>query len=264
MSNNPAGFYVHRSAIEAHKRFVGPHVTITKLANGELLESFYNCTDANIDTVKYRKDVEHIDLSTSPLLTEIPIRFFNGSITLKSVKIGNGITKIKEEAFFQCSNLAQFNFTGNITDFEKNAFAQCHNLTEINLANAITLGYGAFARAEKIEHLYLPSTITQIGDYAFSNWHDLKTIEVASTILGTGQRIFMSCALLEKVWIRNTCETITVSQANQTHFINCPTTIKIYAEPASKPSGWSQYFNRTGLSGGTTVSVVYGQTTSPF
>lgn len=264
MSNNPAGFYVHRSAIEAHKRFVGPHVTITKLANGELYEQFVGFSDGDMARVRYVANVHYVDLTLSPNLTKIPDQMFGNNMRIKKVILNNNITSIGKNAFWRCSNLEEINFPSSLISIGDYAFQSCVKLRFPSFEYIQSIGAQCFSLAGADEYLKLGSSIISIGNYSFLQLPAVKHLEIAATKLDPGQMFFRQSTNLKKVWIRNTCTTIKAQSAAYSPFVECPTDLEIYAEPASKPSGWSQYFNRTGANGGTTVSVVYGQTTSPF
>lgn len=102
---------------------------------------------------------------------------------------------------------------------------------------------------------------TVIRKYMFAR-SNLTTMEIAPAKLDS--LAFYYCSTLEKVWFRSTCTTVVAASASASPFNGCPTSLKIYCEASSKPSGYSTYFNRTGTNGGTTVSVVYNRTTRPW
>lgn len=102
--------------------------------------------------------------------------------------------------------------------------------------------------------------LTSIGTQAFYNCKALNSIEITATTVEP--RAFQGSGL-KKVWIRSSCETINATAANQSPFVGCSLT-RIYAEPSSKPDGWSVYFNRYYTNGNYPAPVTYNQTTSPF
>jgi hypothetical protein len=127
-----------------------------------------------------------------------------------------------------------------------------------------SIGYSAFKNCSSLALTLLPSGLTSIGGEAFSGCTSLRNILIACKTLGTGAKIFSGCTGLERVWIRDSCTTISAASAANAPFVNCSTSLKIYAEPSAKKSGWGIYYNRTGSNGGTTATVTFNQTTQPW
>ncbi len=87
------------------------------------------------------------------LVTEVTIPYwvtrfgiaFHGFSGLKSVAIGNGVTRIDEYAFSNCDNLTSVTIGDSVTRIDEYAFAGCSSLTEI----------------------VIPDSVTTIGEYVF-------------------------------------------------------------------------------------------------
>ena len=164
--------------------------------------------------------------------------------TLKNVDFSGSpnLTSIGDFAFFNCTNLALTSLPEGLTSIGSDAFSGCTSL-------ALTS---------------LPESLTSISSSAFNGCTGLINMEIEAATLGTGTKIFNRCTGLQNIWIRNTCDTITATKASNAPFTGCSTTLTIYAEDSTKQSGWGTYFNRTGPSGATTVTVIYNQTTCPW
>ena len=56
--------------------------------------------------------------------------------------------------------------------------------------------------------------------------------------------MFKGCSSLTKIYIPSSVTTINASSATSAPFYSCSSSLKIYCEVASKPSGWGSYWNK--------------------
>lgn len=131
----------------------------------------------------------------------------------------------------------------------------------------ISLAAYCFQFVRTVQTLRIPSNVS-FGVQCFESCPDLRNVEVASNTISKNAFLGDGSTGIEKVWIRDTVQTIV---ADSTHFpFSQNSNIVIYCEAASKPSGWSEYFDVISYSGSgssatyTRAQVIWGQTTSPF
>ncbi|MDE5860782.1 MAG: leucine-rich repeat domain-containing protein, partial [Ruminococcus sp.] len=67
---------------------------------------------------------------------EIPWRSWRESI--KKVIIGDGVTSIKEWAFYECTGLTEITIPDSVTSIGELAFLGCTSLTEITIPDSVT------------------------------------------------------------------------------------------------------------------------------
>ncbi len=79
---------------------------------------------------------------------------------VKTVKIGDGVTTIGDNAFHNCRDLANVTIPDGITEIGRDAFASCWSLEEITI----------------------PANVTRIGHCAFGGCSDLKTVIIMATV----------------------------------------------------------------------------------
>ena len=133
----------------------------------------------------------------------------------------------------------------------------------IGMPDSLTsIGSNAFNGCTSLALTSLPANLTSIGDSAFNNCTSLTNLEICAESIGL--RCFSFCTGLRNVWFRNQVKTITAASQTSCPFYGAYSSLNIYAEPSSRPSGWGYYYNRTGTSGSHTCPVTYDQTTSPF
>ena len=164
------------------------------------------------------------------------------SITIPESTNGIKQTSIPQEAFYGCSNLASINFADSITTIEDYAFYNCSKLY--------------------LEDIFIADAI---GAYAFSGCVSLPPVlELRAKSISA--YAFNQCTQLQRIWLRSTVTTIDAKVESDKHagpFANCPSYVTIYAEVASKPSSWNEYFNYTGESVNSKLKVFWNIQSKP-
>lgn len=127
-----------------------------------------------------------------------------------------------------------------------------------------SVGRGAFYSCRNVTgHIYLGPSATLVDKYAFQG-SGFATAEIGAATL---ERDSLP-STLTKAWIRDTVTTITAYESGSSHwgpFGGDGAGLTIYAEPQSRPSGWSQWWNTKKTAAVDTVyTTVWGRTTSPF
>lgn len=144
-----------------------------------------------------------------------PWNSFRDQIT--TVTIGDGVTKIGKNAFYEFDNLSSVTIPAGVTTIGEAAFSLCGNLTSINVdANNqyyISDGGVLFNKAKTILLQYpigktdatyeIPATVTTIGETAFCENTNLTSITFAagSALTSIGMNAFAGCEKLTSVSI---------------------------------------------------------------
>ena len=93
---------------------------------------------------------------------------FESCSALLSVSLSNGIKNIPQNSFLSCSNLRAVTLPNSIESIGASAFKNCYKLSEIHLPEGLSvIGASAFSGSGLME-MRLPSTLTQIGNYALA------------------------------------------------------------------------------------------------
>lgn len=138
-------------------------------------------------------------------LKVIPTNAFKGS-SITSVYVPNSVEKVMPGAFANCKKLTTVTFEdgGNELVFQdastaNSAFYNTPNLTSIKLPNRMTaLGKYMFANSS-IANITFPSDLNLIGEGAFVNCKNLKTIVMPNTVTEVEMLAFSGCTSLESV-----------------------------------------------------------------
>lgn len=151
--------------------------TISKLGrwafsnNGSLKKVLYNVKDGMGMGIFSGCDnlVEAVVGSDVKIL---PPHCFVSCDSLKIVQLGESVERISESSFEACGNLESIDFPESLRFIEKSAFEDCKRLKEIKLPEGLlSVGGGrtdgAFSYCSALYRVELPSTLREIGYWAF-------------------------------------------------------------------------------------------------
>ena len=118
-------------------------------------------------------------------ISEIPANAFYNCTSLKTVVLPYSVKTIGSHAFEDCKNLTEVEAKG-VTAIANSAFAGCDNLvkadfvydnaTRAGVTESISIGASAFSGCSKLEEIFLPESITEVGRAAFDNtlWYNIQ------------------------------------------------------------------------------------------
>ncbi len=156
---------------------------------------------------RYNGTLEELHIPNS--VKTINERAFYGSAAPLTLYIPESVTSIGKEAFAE-SGIGIFNFgLGNVsvTEIGESAFENCYRLSFLDvrsLAKLKTIGARAFAGVKSEEsgvlHLFIPATVTEIGEAAFEN-SGICTVRVedGSRLERINEKVFAGCYALQSV-----------------------------------------------------------------
>ncbi len=106
------------------------------------------------------------------------------------------VTKIGDEAFRGCKNLASVTIPESVTNIGSNAFRECSGLKSITLPNSVTsIDSYAFAGCNNLSTVTIPGSVKYIGNYAFYSCSSLTSVTVwRETPVSIGEYVFSNRA----------------------------------------------------------------------
>ena len=142
---------------------------------------------------------------------------FKGKKTIKSVTIGNSVTKIDKSAFESCYALTSVTIPNSVTEICDAAFSYCFAIKEVHISSLdswckIDFGssdpfYSAhrnlYLNGELIKDLVIPESISEIKPYAFSGCSKLTSVTIPNSVTSIGKSAFSGCSGLISVTIPN-------------------------------------------------------------
>ena len=179
--------------------------------------------------------------------------FQNGNIT--SVIISNTVTSIGYRAFAGCNRLTSMVIPNSVVSIGVFAFYGCSGLTSITIPDSVTsIGGYAFYYCSGLTSITIPNNVTSIGDYAFYGCSGLTSITIGNSVTSIGGSAFFNCIKLTKIFIPASVTNISASSYSDSPFNGCSSSLVIYCEAGSKPTGWGTYWNYYSSSGTLTVN----------
>ena len=150
-------------------------------------------------------------------VTSIGHHAFYGCRSLSEIVIPSGVTSIGDRAFCGCSSLKYISIPKSVIDLNGNPFVEWKGKLECLSPNLVYEDDILFNkdksriisfRNQNIESYVIPSSVTGIGDWAFSGCDSLSEIVIPSSVTSIGDRAFSSCDSLSEIVIPSSVTSI--------------------------------------------------------
>lgn len=121
--------------------------------------------------------------------------------------IPNGVTTIKNDAFFSCDKITSIIIPQGVTKIGDGAFQFCESLETISIPNSVNrIAWSTFNGCKKLVAVKIPESVEYIEGNAFSGCDSLRIITLPSKIKRIEDDAFYGCRSLETIYIpRNVC-----------------------------------------------------------
>ena len=126
--------------------------------------------------IDYLGEDENVIIPDS--VTEIGSWAFRWS-DVKTVTMGNSVTRICTHAFDACEELTEINISDSVITIERGTFERCGKLRRVTLGESVQgIGYGAFTNCTALEEINIPASVKKISACVFECCPKLKTIRI--------------------------------------------------------------------------------------
>ncbi len=162
-----------------------------------------------VDDMEYMLYEDHAVLSRSDSDAK--------TVEIPSEICGQPVTKIGEQAFSRNKNLKTVFIPASVTVIDKQAFEDCEELENVNFSEGLQeIFFAAFCGCRSIKNIELPSTLTKIWLNAFENCSSLTEIVIPDGIDGIASYTFSGCSSLKKTVLPDS-----VTYINLSAFADC-------------------------------------------
>ena len=113
----------------------------------------------------------------------VPEECFSYCGALENVTLASaGDITLGKSAFAACVSLTGFDFISRITKLEEMALAGCTGFTALEFTTLTEIGNNAFSGCTKLALLTLPDTLLRIGSMAFYNCGSLRALTIPASV----------------------------------------------------------------------------------
>lgn len=128
---------------------------------------------------------------------------FYNCANLTSATVSEGVKSIGECAFYGCTSLAYIDFPSSITSVGAGAFMSCENLSRVRFmpgTGKVTIGDNLFSQCWRLIDVTLPQTSDCISAGMFQSCSSLPMLYIPATVTEIGENPFTSCRYLQIIY----------------------------------------------------------------
>ena len=121
---------------------------------------------------------------------------------INDIVIPEGVTSIRDNAFYKCNSLKSIIFPDGVTSIGKSAFSGCSGLTNITIPAEVTsIGGEAFSGCSSLTNITVPDGMTSLEDGVFAYCSSLTSITIPNGVTSIGESVFRGCSGLARITI---------------------------------------------------------------
>ncbi|MHB9140699.1 MAG: leucine-rich repeat domain-containing protein [Paludibacter sp.] len=128
--------------------------------------------------------------------------------TISTLSVGNGVTFIGDQSFYQCINLSSILLPSSVTKIGNGAFQYCSKLDSISFPGINTIGQSAFWGCTALTSVAIPIAVKIIQSSTFYGCSALSSLSLGDSITQIQDNAFFGCIKLPAIVIPNTVKSI--------------------------------------------------------
>ena len=169
---------------------------------------------------------------------------FYGHSELQKITIPTSVTTIGENAFENCTGLADV----NIASIEK----WCGLIFQNNKSNPLSYANNLYCNDKLVTTLVTASTVSKIESYAFYNYSKLRSIDISNGIKAIGDSAFYNCTGLTSIEIPSNISSINSNAFEKCRYLSSITAPTYVASNIAKTCGSNSF--RIVINGGSSIN----------
>ena len=172
--------------------------------------AFSDCT--SLTSINYLGTIEQwcnikFDSFYANPLTYASKFYLNGEEIKGDIVIPNGVTKIPNSAFLNCTQITSVTIPDSVSSIGNSAFSKCTKITSVTIGDGVTsIGSSAFSGCTLLTSVTIPNSVTSIGSIAFNNCTSLTSVTIGDSVTSIGSSAFDNCTSLTSVNYLGTIE----------------------------------------------------------
>ena len=169
---------------------------------------------------------------------------FYGHSELQKITIPTSVTTIGENAFENCTGLADV----NIASIEK----WCGLIFQNNKSNPLTYANNLYCNDKLVTTLVTASTVSKIESFAFYNYSKLRSIDISNGVKAIGDFAFYNCTGLTSIEIPSNISIINSNAFEKCRYLSSITAPTYVASNIAKTCGSNSF--RIVINGGSSIN----------
>jgi len=142
--------------------------------------------------------------STSNPLCNGAELYIGGTLVTELI-IPDSVTRIYDNAFYNCESLTSVVIPDSVTSIGDWAFRSCSSLTSVVIGNSVTsIGGKAFEGCSSLTSVVIPDSVTSISWNAFYGCSSLTSVEIGDSVTSIGDEAFYKCSSLTSISFNGT------------------------------------------------------------
>lgn len=161
--------------------------------------------EADMNFYLHRKDIANTFTTWGLSYAKKRYIIFNGK-DLTELKIPESVDTLPDNAFCYVQNIKKITIPKTLKNVSFSCFRECKSVKEMIYEEGCTSTF--YTGITTINYLYLPSTLTSIGDNSFDKCDSLTSITLPNSVKTIGKGAFSFCSSLRRLDLGNSLEEI--------------------------------------------------------